>query len=238
MAQSRLARRSIKQSKHQLYVSLIGIVIVIFLAINFGPVFIGVSGGLIDKIAGKTGQNAAIKSDAQIQPPTLDPLPEATPSAHIDVTGKTDYPEGRVELYVNDSLADEKDVDSSQAFQFEHVLLHEGNNTLKTRMIVNDKKSDFSDSENVSYSKSAPKLDVSFPTDKQTFTKADQQITITGSTDPENSVTVNGFVAIVDSQGNFSYDYHLNTGDNKLAIIATGASGATTEKDITVSYSE
>lgn len=237
MAESRLARRSLKQSKKQLYVSLFGILAVIFIALNFGPSLIGTLGNVIDKITGKTGQQAEIKSNAQIQPPTLDPIPDATPSASITVTGKTDYPKGTVELYVNNSLFDQKDIDSTQVFKFENITLTTGNNSIKARMVLNDKKSDFSDIQNVSYTKGAPKLDISFPSDHQSFNKADQQITVKGTTDSQNSISVNSFVAIVDNNGNFSYDLNLNNGDNKITVVATDIAGNTTPKDLTVSYS-
>ncbi len=235
--QSRLARRSVKQSKNQLYISLAGIVVVLFLAINFGPSVIGGAGNIIDKITGKSGLDAIVKSNGQVQPPTLDPLPQATPSATINISGKTDYPNGNVELFVNNSLSDQTKVETNQTFNFKEVNLTSGNNAIKVRMVINDQKSDFSGEEDVMYTKNAPKLDISNPQDKQNFTKADQQIVVNGTTDPDSSVRVNGFVAIVDNQGNFSYNLGLNQGDNKIAIVATGASGQTTEKDLTVSYS-
>lgn len=238
MVQSRLARRAIKKSKNQLYASLFGIVIVLFIAFNFGPGVIGTLGNIIDKVTGKTGQQELVKSDANIQPPTLDPIPAATPSASITITGKVDYQAGKVDLYVNGSLVDEVNIDNSQNFKFENVNLFTGDNFIKTRLVVDNKKSDFSDEKKITYTKNAPKLDISFPSDHQNFTKADLQITIKGVTDPENSVNVNGFTAIVDNNGNFSYDYHLTNGDNKLTITATALSGQTITKEVTVSYSE
>ncbi len=235
--ESRLRRRSVGQSKKQLYASLFGIVIVLFIAINFGPYLIGSAGTIIDKITGKTGQDAAVKSDAQIQPPTLDLIPAATPSANIRVTGRTDYPNGSVELYVNGSLSDTANVDNSQNFEFGSVSLSNGDNYIKARMVLNNQKSDFSNEQKISYTKSAPKLDISNPTDKQSFNKADQIIPVRGITDPDNNVTVNGFTAIVDNSGNFSYNLSLTQGDNKVTIIATNPAGQTTTKDLTVSYS-
>jgi len=238
MPESRLARRSIKQSKKQLYISLAGIALVLFLAINFGPGLIGSAGVVIDKLTGKSSQDNVIKTGGQIQPPSLDPLPQATPSATITVSGKTNYPTGTVELFVNNSLSDQTAIDNNQIFKFTGVSLSSGNNVIKARIVLNDQKSDFSGEADINYSKSAPKLDVSFPSDKQNFTKSDQQITVKGTTDTDNSVTVNGFIAIVDYQGNFTYDLSLNQGDNKVAVIATSPSGQTTEKDLTVSYSQ
>lgn len=237
MAQSRLARRTIKQSKQQLYYSLAAIVAVMIIAFNFGPLLIGGLGGIIDTITGKGNQATKIITDADIQPPRIDPLPDATPSARINVSGSTDYAEGVVELYVNNSRFRTSEI-KSQTFIFERVLLTKGINYLKARVIIGDKKSDFSEEAQISYTKNAPKLDVTAPVDKQSFSKADQQITMRGTTDPENSVNVNGFIAIVDSAGNFTYDFRLNNGENKLTITAIAKSGQTTTKELTVSYSE
>lgn len=236
MADSRLRRKSLTQSKKQLYISIFGIIAVLFIALNFGPTLIGGLGGLIDTITGKNTSEKVINSNADIQAPTLDPIPVATPSAHIDITGESDYPDAKVELYVNDFKAGETDVDDSQIFSFEGVKLSKGDNTIKARLIVKDKKSDFSEELKISYANEAPKLEVISPSDHQSFTKADQQINVTGKTDSQNTVSVNDFVAIVDNNGNFSYHLNLSDGDNKIKITASAPSGQTTTTELTVSY--
>lgn len=238
MADSRLVRRSIKQSKRQLYASLVAIVVILFIAINFGPYLIGGVGGFIDKITGKGNQAEKIETSADIQAPTLDALLPATSNEHITVSGRSYYTHGSIELYVNGSRRDETNLDNSQNFRFTDVRLSEGTNSIKVRTIIDNKKSDFSEEEQISYNKSAPKLEVSYPQDGQSFHKGDQQITISGTTDPDNSVNVNGFIAIVDSNGNFSYNYNLANGDNKLKVTVTSPAGQTTIKELTVSYSE
>lgn len=236
--QSRLTRRSVTKSKNQLYGSLAAIVVIMFVALTFGPFLIGATGSFIDKITGKSGQADNIQTNADIQPPTFDPIPDATPSARINISGRTDYQSGEIELFVNNAPADTTQINEDQTFNFEHVKLREGTNSLRARLIINNKKSDFSSEEFITYSKGQPKLEVSFPQDKSEFHKADKQVTIKGLTDQENSISVNGFTAIVDSGGNFSYDLNLENGENKITITATAPSGQTTVKEITVNYSE
>ena len=238
MAESRLIRRSIKQSKRQLYASLIAIVVILFVALNFGPYLIGGLGGFIDKITGKGSQAEKIETSADIQAPTLDALPAATSNEQITVPGRSYYTKGSIELFVNGFRRDQTDLENSQDFKFEDVRLAEGANFIKVRTIIDNKKSDFSDEEQITYNKNAPKLDVSFPADRQSFRKGDQQITMRGTTDADNSINVNGFIAIVDSSGNFTYNYNLSNGDNKVTITATSPAGQQTTKEITVSYSE
>ena len=104
-------------------------------------------------------------------------------------------------------------------------------------MIKNNKGSEFSQDYKISYLKGEPKLEIGFPSDGASFTKADQEINVSGTTDPDNTVKVNDFIAIVDTNGNFSYFLKLKEGENKIKIVATNPAGKTSEKEITVSYS-
>lgn len=238
MPESRLTRRSLKQNKNQLYIYIGTIVVILFIAINFGPTLIGFAGSALDTLAGKSGQADSIKSNADLQAPNIDSTFTATPSASVQITGKTDYQSGQVELYVNGYKAGSTNIEHDQTFSVENVKLSEGDNFIKARVVRDDKKGNFSDETKISYIKSAPKLEVASPTDKQSFKKADKTISVNGTTDPDSNITVNGFVAIVDSSGNFSYDLALNNGDNKITVVATGPSGQTTTKELTVNYSE
>lgn len=238
MTDSRLKRRSLKQNKKQLYYTLGIILAVLIIAFNFGPFLIGGLGSVIDTISGKGNQATKTTDNVELLPPRIDPLVVATPSAKIRITGTSDYTKGNIELYVNNEKYDTTDLLDNQTYKFDRVALSEGTNYIKVRIVMDNKKSDFSEEEQIAYTKNAPKLEISFPADNQSFTKADQQITIKGSTDQDSSVSINGFIAIVDSQGNFSYDLRLNNGENKISVMSTGRSGQSTTKDITVSYSE
>lgn len=234
--ESRLKRRSLKQSKKQLYGSLLAIAILLFLTLNFGPYLISGLGRIIDTIAGKSGQKIIIKSQA-LEPPILEALPSATPSAFIDVTGRSFYQDGTVELFVNGEKYNSQTLDGDFDFEIKDVRLNAGENTLNVRMIRDSIKSEFSQDYKVIYIKDEPKLEIDFPEDKASFSAADQEITIRGKTDPGNNVRINNFIAIVDSEGNFSYTYKLSEGENKLIITAENLAGRTIEKEITVSYS-
>ncbi len=237
MADSRLSRRSIKQSRKQLYGSLIGIVIVIFVGLNFGPYLIGILGNTIDTIIGKSKQTTTIISNADLQPPILDPIPTATSSDVIDLTGRAFYTDGDVELFLNNSEYKTVRLKNSQDFEIKAVKLSDGENILNVRMVRNGKKSEFSQDYKISFVKDAPKIDVTSPIDGASFSKADQEVAVVGTTDAENTVKVNGFIAIVDSQGNFSYIVKLNEGENKIKVEAENLAGKKNEKEITVSYS-
>ena len=234
---SRLSRRSEKQSKKQLYASLIGIVVVIFIALNFGPILISQLGGFIDTLAGKSKQFTNLVSDADLEPPQLDPLPAGTTGESINVTGRAFYTDGKVELFLNNSSYEIITLNNSQDYEIEDIELAEGENILKVRMISNNKRSEFSQDYKISYLKDEPKLEINSPSDGASFSKTDQEINVRGKTDPENTIRVNDFIAIVDTEGNFSYIFKLKEGENKIKIVATNLAGKTTEKELTVSYS-
>lgn len=234
---SRLSRRSEKQSKNQLYASLFGIVVVVFVVLNFGPFLISGLGGFIDTLAGKSKQTTNLVSDADLQAPLLDPLPPGTTEELINVTGRAFYEDGEVELFLNNSSYEIVNLNNSQDFGIEDVKLSDGENILKVRMVRDNKKSEFSQDYKISYLKDDPKLEISFPSDRTNFTKADQEINVRGTTDFENTVRINDFIAIVDTEGNFSYILKLKEGENKIKIAATNLAGKTIEKELTVSYS-
>ena len=236
--ESRFTRRSINKSKNQLYISLVGIVVVIFVALNFGPALISGLGGVIDVMTGKNSQNAKIINDAGIEHPILDPIPDATPSAEVNISGRSFYNEGDIELVVNGEKYGEVTLDNSQDFIFNNVRLTLGDNYIKVRTVINGKRSDFSEEEKITYIKTSPKLEVSSPQDGQSFSKTDREVLVSGDTDAENNVNINGFIAIVDSSGHFSYSFRLSTGENKLIVTATNSAGHSTSKELTVSYSE
>lgn len=77
-----------------------------------------------------------------------------------------------------------------------------------------------------------PNLEISSPTDNQTTTE--EQITISGKTDPDNSVSINGNLTQLNDQGEFSYRLRLSQGENKIVIETTNRLGRKTRQTRTV----
>ena len=74
--------------------------------------------------------------------------------------------------------------------------------------------------------KSKPTLDVSSPMDNQQIRQELNTITVSGKTNDEaNTVSVNERLAIVRSDGSFSYDLTVPDGDSTIKIIATDTAG-------------
>ncbi len=232
---SRLSRTTKERTKKQIIFFAIAIIVLIFTATQFGP-------GVLDKISsfmsgfGKPPTETRSADKNSLEVPFINSIPEATDSAVIKISGSSSYSDAQVELFVNGSLYDTQPLTDNQKFAFENVSLSEGSNIIKARVKKGNTASDFTRDYMVTISKGNPKLEVSTPTDGQEFTRGDQTINVQGKTDPDNTVTVNNFRAIVDSAGNFSYYLKLSDGDNDVKIIAQNTAGKQTEKTIKVKY--
>lgn len=231
---SRLTRTQAKQTRKQIIVFGAAILITLFVFINFGPAVITTLGGVL---SGKKNTFTLPTSKNVLDTPSLDQLYSATDSARINVTGKTLYKGAEIELYVNGSLQNTVTSREDGTFVFNNIPLQQGDNILKARVQQGQDSSDFSSDYILKLlTNDAPKLDISFPQDNATLQKGDQEINVTGTTDSDNNVTVNGFVAIVDGSGNFSYYLKLAEGDNTLNIVAQNPAGRSTAKSLKINY--
>jgi uncharacterized protein YfaP (DUF2135 family) len=170
-----------------------------------------------------------------IAAPDLDPAEEATNSARIKVSGTTSVDDSTIKLYINGTLEKSMKVNSKNEFTFKDVSIEEGANEIKAKTVAKDgKESGFSSPISITYSSKAPDLTIDYPAEGQTL-KQNQQ-TLRGKTISGADVTVNGFRAIVESNGEFRYDIKLNDGGNSIKIVSTDDAGNKTEKEIHVTY--
>lgn len=234
---SRLTRNAEKQSKKQFIIFGIGTIIIIFLLVQFAGSFLGLFGNIIFGIRGndnEISQNNQI--DEILFPPNLNNIPSATSSAQISISGTSDYTDGEVFLYVNDKEVDSVSLNNNQEFTFRNIDLEDGENRIKTYYSINNKQSDFSQEYIVTRSSERPMLEITSPSDGSTFKKADKKINVSGKTDPNSSVSVNGFRAVVNSEGEFSYLLELDEGDNRISVESTNEAGVKEIKEISVKY--
>jgi len=222
-----------QKTKKNLTLSILGIILIIFLTLKFGIPFLA---NLSLFLSGsKNNEESKIQNTAFIAPPVLDSIPEATASANIVVSGIVSKKQ-IVNLYINDELTDTDTADNNGRFLFKEII-KPGENTIKAKTIVNDKESDFSNAIAVSFKNAPPSLNISSPSDNQSFSKDQNTVEIKGTTDADVKVTINGLWAIVDDSGNFSYTLSLQSGENKIKISAADLAGNINEKEIKVAYS-
>ncbi len=235
MATSRLNNNIEKKAVHNIVIGVVGFIIIIALLIILGPkLLVGFS--LFAEKIDKNDNNSTTtnqQDNSYVAPPTLNPAATATNSAQIAISGFAQKNQ-TINLYLNTQMIDTTTADSNGKFNFSSVNLQQGQNTITAKAQDNNNKtSSNSNTITVSYSKSAPSLSITQPQDGQTFTKNDSPtLNIQGKTDIGNQVTINGAWAIVDDQGNYSYLYTLQNGDNDLKAIATNPEGNQTTKEI------
>ncbi len=161
---------------------------------------------------------------------------EATNSAEIKISGFAE-PEVTVELFKNEVSVGTTKVTESGDFVFNKINLEEGDNGFSA--IASTEKSgngDGSKTINVVFDKTAPKLELTNPTeDSLTVDSAD--FDILGKTDIKASVSINNRIAMVDGDGNFKLKWQLNTGKNELEVTSTDLAGNQTKKKISITYS-
>lgn len=239
MQRSRLSRTQENKSKKTFFLSVAGILVVLFFLLKFGlPLLVNFSLFLSNK--NQSAQPAVKNGLTFVAPPVLSQTFTATNTAQITVNGTAEAKE-QIKLYVNTQQTDEQPTDDTGKFSFNNVQLQQGDNTIFAKATKDNKDSDSSNTLTITYKKSAPSLIIGAPSDGQSFTKdnvTNNQTPVSGKTDPDATVTVNGYQAIVDDNGNYSYTITLANGDNHIHVEATDSAGNKTAKDITIKYQQ
>lgn len=221
---SRLSRLEEKKEKRRLVLAILGILAILALVGVFGlKLLIGFS-LFVEKSKGVAPTPAA-QNHGVVLPPVLDPPPEATNTATIPLTGKG-QPDLTLQIFINNELFTTIPVPSTGIFSVPDVPLDSGANTISAKLT--DTKGNTSDPSNVvsvSYVNKPPKLIISSPDDNATITGDPASVTVSGMTDDNVSVTINGHTIVVASDDSFSYTYPLNEGDNTLTIVASDGAG-------------
>lgn len=239
MQRSRLSRRQEKLSRKRLFLSVLGILFISFLLIKFG-LFLLVNFSLfISNFKSDKETSASTKNVSDfVSPPVLNPLSTATNSAQITISG-TASKKQTINLYINDELVEKLNTDNKEDFAFENIKLVKGENDIKVKAVTEDnKESQLSKSVVIVFQDKAPILTIDSPTDGQSFAREENNVKVSGKTDKGARVTVNDFWAIVDENGNFSYQLPLKNGENQIKIVTTDEAGNKTEMERKVTYSQ
>lgn len=230
---SRLTRTSKDKLKKQSIFFGIAILILLGVLFQLGPFLLDSAGRLV---SGGQKEEVRIDDENTLEAPFIVSIPEATNSARIHILGNSVYTDAQVELYLNGSEYDTTPLSSDQKFIFDEVMLKEGTNLIKARVKKDGSVSEFTRNYSVTYNAGDTKLEITSPSENTEFKRGDETIQVTGKTDPESTVSVNGSIAIVDSDGNFSYYLKLSEGDNNISVDAVSAGGEKANKTIKVTY--
>lgn len=188
---------------------------------------------LVDKLRGNSP--AATSQEALILPPILDPIPSATNSSTLIISG-SGQADLTLQLYVDDEESETTQVAKNGTFT---ITLDVSEGTKHISAKQRDSKGNISELSNVLsvlIKKKGPLLELSAPEDRSTVNGDDNKVTVSGKTDEETAITINGRVVVVSGDNSFTYKYPLNEGDNKLTVVATDLAGNTTTVERTVTY--
>lgn len=236
MAQSRISRLEEKRTKKQLYLSIIGIIGVIIFMITIGIPMIVRGSAYLGTVR---QQNTPIETNGDTIapfPPTLSALPEATNTSPITVEGYAE-PGSQLTLFVNGEEVKQNILGEDGSFSFSDIELTKGENRIyATAKDISGNESGPSHDLVISYKKDAPKLEVTAPEEGQSFGKNDQEITVTGKTDPGNNMRINERFVSVAEDGSFAYKLKLSDGENTLTIVARDDAGNETKLERKVTY--
>lgn len=232
----RSLRRREQKTKNILVRNIILGLVVLYVVFAWGiPALVG--GLSVFNKFKKVDQNTPVTQDETIAPPVLNIPYEATNTATIRISGYAS-PKDKVKIYLDDDLKTTAPVDDNGSFTSDPISLALGTNNIygKTQ---DDNNHESLPSKNIRllYSSDKPKLEISSPDDNSQIKGGDKKVTVSGVTDPNNNITVNDTVAVVDSSGNFSTAISINDGDNNIVVTATNSFGNSTQVSRKVTYS-
>lgn len=233
MVTFRSGRLEEKKAKKKLTLALLGTIAILSFFGLFGVKMLVGFSLLVDKLRGTPTQQI---SQTLLLPPILDPLPVATKSATLTITGRA-AENTDIIIYVNESEHKRVTVKSDGTFESTLDSLSEGTNTISARATEGEENvSDLSNVLTVVIKKKAPIVEITAPADGTTITGETNRVTVEGKTEENTTITVNSRIVVVRSDTTFSYQHPLNEGENKLTIIATDDAGNETKIERTVTY--
>jgi len=233
---SRLNKSFQRKSRNTFIFSILGIIIILALLLKFGLPLISDASFLFGKVTSTQDKKSDQEVEEEFVPvPSLDGLPNATKEKSLKITGSS-ISGLTIQIYLNGSK--ETEVKADENGDFESIVdLTDGDNIIKIRAIKGTTESDFSPSQTVSYKIKGPELTIDSPSDSAQISGANP-VEVKGKSDPDGSVIVNDFQAIINSKGEWSYMLTLKGGDNEIKVVSKDAAGNSTEKIIHVNYSQ
>lgn len=212
-------------------VLIFAVLLVIFFATVGFKLLINTSLFIANITSGSRGDSTTNSQDFVLAPELLS-LPDATSSATLAIHGTaTDGSE--LAIIVNGENQKEITVDGD-TFDT-NISLQKGSNDIYVEMRIKKqnifKKSDIY---SVLYQSEKPKLVIDSPISGSRTNQTD--MTVSGSTDPDVAVRVNGSPTIVNSQGKYSASVRIREGENKITVTATNRAGIVETQELTVIF--
>lgn len=234
MLYSRLRRHEDRKFKKRLIWALGGSVALVVFILVFGLKLLVSFSLLVDKLHGATP--VVKQGQVLILPPVLDPLPEATNSASLNITGRGDAG-FTVIIYIDEEETKKFKIEDDGTFTLLTKRLAEGPHAISAK--TTDDKGNLSDLSNVltvSIKRAKPTLTITEPQNNARIVGDTNTLSVAGISDPDTSVTINGRMALVEDEGSFTYSFTLSEGENTILVVATDPAGNQTDLTRRVTY--
>lgn len=230
---SRLQKLEERKNRKQAFVftSLTILFLLLLIFVGF-PAFVRFVGALGDVRSSKTKPD---KNDS-IPPiaPTLMSDWEATTSAKITIRGYGE-PGAKIYLKENGIASGETVIAQDGSYAFDVTLEAGENEFISYATDLSGNKSQDSMAVNILFDNEAPVLDVTNPKDGDSFYDS-SEIIVAGTTDIDASIKVNGFIATVDTEGNFARRIQLKKGENEIVVESIDEAGNKAESKVKVNF--
>lgn len=228
-------RRKNQKKRKNLFLSIILGIFLIYAFINWiMPVFVG-GLSVLDKFKSIPTKSIPISESVILAPPVLNIPYEATATASIFVSGYT-IANHIVEIYNNNSKVSSTQADNDGLFKSETFRLQVGQNSIHGKTVDNQGNSSLASKKiDLLYVSEKPKLEVSSPTEGQIIT-GDKKVTVSGNTNPNNSIFINSIKVIVSANGSFNQTISIDDNENIITISAIDNVGQTTQVSRKVIY--
>jgi hypothetical protein len=230
----RSLRKLEKKTRSRVVIAVIMVVLLGVFLINWGlPALIGALGSINNLKPKPTVSKAT--TDEAVAPPVLNIPFEATNSAMLSLKGYTTA-DAKVEIYVDEEIKSTAQAEGNGSFSTS-VALSVGNNNIYGITVDGDKKSLPSKTIRLLYSDEKPDLKLNEPPDNHEIKGGDKKVRVSGKTETQNSVTVNGSTVILNGDGGFLTELNINEGENVIKVMATNQFNNSTEIERKVKYS-
>lgn len=164
-------------------------------------------------------------------PPFISEIPKATKNDSTDITGKAEAGV-KVTLYTEGSKNSESTSDSQGTFSFTGIRVGIFPTTIyATATDEAGNESNKSQVYTIVKDDTPPELEVISPKNGEEVKATEHAYRVTGKTEADVTISVNGQLAIINQDGEFGVSIRLEEGDNSLEIKATDiAQNETIEK--------
>jgi hypothetical protein len=167
-------------------------------------------------------------------PPHLQPLPEATNSAQINLAGFA-QPGNTIKFYLSGTLQNEVVAENDGSFSFLQIKLTQGTNDIFVQAASQDgATSQPSGHLRIELDQQPPSLTIDEPADQSIFSYRQDTVNFKGQTEANVTLLINDHVAVLDQNYRFNYPFPLKNGENKIILLATDQAGNRTEKNLTL----